>query len=327
MSSGRAVVGKTMREALPELEAQGLFDVVERVRTTGGPFTGTEIPVIVRMGKDGERAAYINGTYQPLRGPRGEVEGIMAFAYEVTDLVVSRQRVEAAVKVRDDFLSVAGHELRTPITALGLQIQSLQRLVARNPDPEPVRPIAERLARAHANLLRLDRLVGDLLDVSRITSGHLAITPEPVDLSVLAAEIVERFSDEAARVGCAGTLDAAPGVAGVWDRGRLDQVITNLIGNALKYAAGTPVRVRVSSGAGRAVLEVADGGIGIAEDDQRRIFERFERAAPHKAYGGLGLGLWITRQIVVALGGTIRLDSRVGEGSTFTVELPTSGAA
>jgi signal transduction histidine kinase len=134
--------------------------------------------------------------------------------------------------------------------------------------------------------------------------------------------VVERFEDEARRARCTIVLQAQP-VRGRWDRTRLDQVLTNLLSNALKYGPEQPVLVRVESAGDRAVLSVQDRGIGISEADQRRIFQRFERAVPRRNYGGFGLGLWIVRQIVEALGGTVRVESVPGKGSTFTVELAT----
>jgi signal transduction histidine kinase len=168
---------------------------------------------------------------------------------------------------------------------------------------------------------RLTTLINDLLDVTRFTSGRLAFQPEPLDVATLAAEVVEQFREEALRAGITIALDASP-APGRWDRSRLDQVLTNLLTNAIKFGAGRPIEVAVRGQADTVRLTVTDHGIGIAPDDQAIIFDRFERAVSARNYGGFGLGLWIVHQIVTAMGGTITVDSVVGQGSTFTVILP-----
>jgi signal transduction histidine kinase len=167
---------------------------------------------------------------------------------------------------------------------------------------------------------RLTRLVTSLLDISRIGAGRLDLEREETDLSEVTREVAERFQEEARRARCELRVDTTPAV-GFWDRLRLDQVVTNLLANALKYGAGAPIDVRVTAQDGRALLTVRDHGIGISEEDQRRIFQRFERAVSQRNYGGFGLGLWIVRQIVEAQGGAVRVESEPGHGSTFTVEL------
>jgi signal transduction histidine kinase/DNA-binding response OmpR family regulator len=223
-----------------------------------------------------------------------------------------------AVEVRDEFLSVAGHELKTPLAALLMHIQSLQRSVGSN-DSAP--RLGERLAKAAGAGRRLEKLIYELLDVSRITAGRFRLEPEPFQLDDLLREVVDRFNGEAARAQTRIALSASP-VPGCWDRSRLDQVVTNLLANALKYGKGKPIEVEVFAAGDDAILRVIDHGIGIETDQQRRIFERFERAVATREYGGFGLGLWIVRQIVEASGGRIELESRPGEGSTFTVVLP-----
>jgi signal transduction histidine kinase len=169
---------------------------------------------------------------------------------------------------------------------------------------------------------KLNDLVDNLLDVARISAGRLRLDMEEVDLSSVAAELLSRFSPSAEKLGCELELHAPEPVFGRWDRLRVEQVVTNLLSNALKYGPGRPVVVRVEEDGERARLTVQDHGIGIAEEDLARIFERFERAVSDRHYGGLGLGLYITRQIVEAFGGTVRVSSTPGEGSTFTLELP-----
>jgi signal transduction histidine kinase len=237
-------------------------------------------------------------------------------------------RAQQAVVQRDEFLSVAAHELRTPLTAMKLQVQSLQReLSAFSTQEEPVPRLTSKVTAVARNVQRLESLVSDLLDLSRLTAGKLAFRLEEVDLLELTREVQERMAHDLFRARCPLTLNASGAVFGTWDRSRLDQVITNLLHNALKYGAGQPIEVTVSTDGTQALLAVRDRGIGISPDDHARIFERFERAVTDRHYSGFGVGLWICKQIVDALGGDIRVVSRLGEGSTFEVSLPCRRAA
>ncbi|MFL5452519.1 MAG: sensor histidine kinase, partial [Myxococcales bacterium] len=172
---------------------------------------------------------------------------------------------------------------------------------------------------------RLAGLVEMLLDVSRIATGRLELAKEEVDLVQLARDAIDRYSDEAKRVGSLISLEGAAVVRGRWDAMRLEQVFANLLGNALKYAAGSKVTIRVAATDGEVKVEVADQGPGIAAEDAARVFGRFERAAPARHYGGLGLGLYIARQVVEAHGGTIEVRETPGGGATFSVILPRAG--
>jgi signal transduction histidine kinase len=228
------------------------------------------------------------------------------------------QRAKDAVRLREEFLLVASHELRTPLTSLLLTAQSLS--AARGPSkPESVRPAVDLMVR---QTRRLAKLVEDLLDVSRIEAGQLPIEWEPVDLAALAREVVDRFADEARRAGCTLSASADRPVVGVWDRSRLDQIASNLIANAIKFGTGKPIEVSVRLEGDEAVLVVQDHGIGIQPDRLPRIFERFERGVSTRHYGGLGLGLYIVRNLVERLGGNIRCESKPDEGARFVVRLP-----
>jgi signal transduction histidine kinase len=225
-----------------------------------------------------------------------------------------------AVRLRDDFLSVAGHELKTPLSALRLQIQMLARVTR---DVATTPGLAERVEKAERTSERLGALIDELLDAGRITSGMMKLEREPLDLSSLTRDAVGRMTEALARAGSEVKLVADSQVVGRWDRVRLEQVVSNLLSNAAKYGRGQPVEVRVEgSEDGRARLVVKDSGMGIAPEDQARIFERFERATTDKRVHGLGLGLWISREIVESHGGRIQVHSSPGEGSTFTIELP-----
>ncbi len=227
------------------------------------------------------------------------------------------EELRQAVRARDDFLSVAGHELRTPLTALQLNVHGA--LSGKAP-PESLRA---RLEATDRQVARLARLTNDLLDVSRITATRrLPLERKPVDLAEVARDVAARFAGELQRAGSALELAAAGPVIGSWDRGRVEQVVSNLLANAVKYGRGRPIALSVEGLHSSARLTVRDQGIGIAEADQVRIFDRFERAVSREHQGGFGLGLWITRQVVEAHRGTIRVTSKVGEGSEFVVDLP-----
>jgi signal transduction histidine kinase/CHASE1-domain containing sensor protein len=226
-------------------------------------------------------------------------------------------RAQEAIAARDEFLSIASHELKTPLTSLVLHSDSL-RAAARRGQIDQAAKKAEVIRR---NVDRLSRLVTSLLDISRISAGRLDLEIEDVDLAEIARDVAGRFEDEARRAGCTLRVQADAPVVGRWDRMRLDQVATNLLANAIKYGPGKPVEVTAEGDGARAVLSVRDHGIGIGEADQRRIFERFERAVSKRNYGGFGLGLWIVRQIVESLGGSVRVESVPDGGSLFTVEL------
>ncbi len=229
---------------------------------------------------------------------------------------------QAAIAARDEFLSIASHELRTPLTALRLALENMRR-VARREELERLPPehVARVLHTAERQGHRLEKLVAALLDVSRIHMGHLDLEIEDVDLGAVVAEAAAQLEDEAAQ---AGSTIAVRGerVHGAWDRLRISQVVTNLLSNAVKYGAGKPVEVTYGPAPGGARLVVRDAGIGIDPADQRQIFERFERAVSSRNYGGLGLGLYIVKRIVEAHCGTVRVESKPGEGSAFSVELP-----
>jgi PAS domain S-box-containing protein len=458
MLGGRELLGKPVRQAQPELEAHGFYELLDRVYQTGEPYSGTESPAVVGDPQH-PRTGYYNFLYQPLPGPDGKPDGVLGFGFEVTEQVLARRSLERAeqrlaaithnatlglimmdahqhcvfmnpaaekitgftleelrgkplheyihhtrpdgtpypmaecpidralptraqeqgedvfirkdgtfypvaftaspiiedgqatgtvielrdttedqrkqaererllvqlqeaVRLRDDFLSVASHELKTPLTPLSLRLQGLERSIR----AEPGSPMAARLGKEvevmRRQVKRLSDLVNDLLDVSRISTGRMKLSFEEVDLTEVTREVTARFQPEAQRAGCELILDTDGPVAGQWDRLRLEQVLTNLLSNAIKYGAGKPVHLRVEHQEGSARLVVRDEGIGIQPEAMGRIFNRFERAVSERHYGGLGLGLYVTRQIVAAMSGTVRAESTPDQGATFTVELP-----
>ncbi len=232
------------------------------------------------------------------------------------------QGAKEAVQVRDEFLSVASHELKTPLTPLRLKLHRMRQVARGAAGTLNPAELLAHLEVVERQVTKLDRLIDSLLDVSRIGAGKLQLEWEDVDLAELVHEVASRFEPQAVKAGCALTVEAPGPVVGRWDRLRLEQVVTNLLSNALKYGAGKPIALTVRAEQGHAVLSVRDEGIGIESASLSRIFERFERAVSERHYGGLGLGLYITRTIVEALGGTIEARSTPGQGATFLVGLP-----
>jgi signal transduction histidine kinase len=223
---------------------------------------------------------------------------------------------ERAVAAREQFLSIASHELRTPLTSLQLQLQSLAR--SAGPDPKA----SGKVRAAARSAERLAELVDRLLDVSRTGSRELEIVPEETDLADVARAAAARFADALEDSGSSLSLAVEGPVRGHWDRLRVDSVVANLISNAIKYGGGKPIELGVEQVGSRARLWVRDQGIGVAEADRARIFDRFERAVPERNYGGFGIGLWLARLVAEAHGGSLRLEGPPGGGSTFVLELP-----
>ncbi len=248
------------------------------------------------------------------------------------DLQYAQQRQTAlleelrdAVRARDEFLSIASHELRTPITTLTLQVDGLSRMLH---DQLPIAvpdKMSRRLDVTRRQVDRLAALVSTLIDVSRITSGKVQLTRQLADLVEVIRVVAERFGEDALRSGSSLRFERPGPIWGNFDVSRIDQVLTNLVANAIRYGRGRPIAVGAASAGQTARFWVQDQGIGIAPEHQARIFQRYERAAPATNYAGLGLGLWISRQLVEAMGGTIGVRSEANAGSTFTVEIPRSG--
>ncbi|HET9449851.1 MAG TPA: HAMP domain-containing sensor histidine kinase, partial [Aggregicoccus sp.] len=221
-----------------------------------------------------------------------------------------------------ELIGVAAHDLANPLHMLQLLLSKLRR--SNLEDPEKVRT---GLAAADRQTKRLGQLLSNLLDLSRSSSGALALELSEVDLGELVREVLERSAEQAAEAGCALSAELSPELRGRWDRMRLDRVVTNLISNALKFGRGQPVSVRGWSNDGQVFLTVRDRGPGIPRESQGRIFGRFERAAGGEGKAGFGLGLYIVRQLVEAHGGHIRVESNPGEGASFIVELPRDSGA
>ncbi|MEE1890557.1 hybrid sensor histidine kinase/response regulator [Pseudomonas carassii] len=240
-------------------------------------------------------------------------------------LQVARGELEHAVRMRDDFMSIVSHEVRTPLNGLILETQLRRLHLARGNlaafSEDKLKAMVERDERQINSLIRL---VEDMLDVSRIRTGKLSIRPRTFDLGQLVRGLVENFAAQAGAVDTPLELQRCDTLPGEWDEFRIEQVVANLLSNALRYGDRKPVQVRVFEAGEMACVQVQDHGIGIDAQHLQRIFQQFERVAAQQATGGLGLGLYISEQIVLAHGGRIQVDSQAGVGSTFTVHLPLS---
>ena len=240
--------------------------------------------------------------------------------YQVRDLL--RKQVEAT-RMRDEFISIASHELKTPLTSLKLQNQIHQRIL-KNPtptfsSPERVHQLVESTGR---QVDRLGRLIEDMLDVSRIHTGKLTLEKAETDLAELILEVLEGMSAQLTMADCEVDLKLEPHTLVVCDRYRIEQVIINLLTNAIRYAGGAPIFIQLEGKNGFAEISVRDSGPGISTENQQRIFDRFERAVSSSNISGLGLGLYICREIIESHGGQISLSSKEGEGATFLIRLP-----
>ena len=229
--------------------------------------------------------------------------------------------MELALAKREEFIAVASHELRTPLTPIVLQTDRLIHR-AREGHEFSAATALPRLGVIQRQADRLHRLIEELLDVSQITGGRLKIEVEEVDYAELLRATVENFSEPLARAGCEVDIAAPLYASGRTDRTRFEQIVSNLLANAMKYGGGRPIELALAQDGETIRLSVRDHGIGISAKDQARIFQRFERAVSERHYGGLGLGLWVARHVSEAMGGHIRVSSAPGAGSKFVVTLP-----
>lgn len=238
----------------------------------------------------------------------------------VTDLSERKrnEQAEAAVRMRDEFLAIASHELRTPLSTLVLRLGLLERHAAKG-DIEQVQPSIQR---AQDQAERIGRLVDRLLDVSQLASGKLKLDLAPCDLGEIIKDVAERLSEQASNAGSEIRMTIGSGIIAPADKFRLDEALSNVVSNAIKYGAGRPIDIQLEDRDAKAVLVVQDRGIGIPAEDLSRIFGRFERTSVSRNYGGLGLGLYIASQIVEQHKGSIKAENRTAGGTRFVIELP-----
>ena len=312
---------------MPRLDGLGLLRALRTDPAT------RELPVLLLSARAGEEAT--------LEGLEAGADDYLVKPFSARELLArvrtqldrvrmrrevarERARVEGlreAVRARDDFLSVASHELKTPLTAFQLQLSAIERGLGPTAPPQ----VSGRLETARQSVRRLARLIEQLLDVSQLTTGRMELVTRPVDLTALVGDALAEAQEEARRHGTSLTLHLEGPLPGWFDPDRMTQVVQNLVSNALRFGQGRPVELTLRTEGPQVLLTVVDHGIGIPPADRDRVFQRFERAVSVRHYGGLGLGLWVTRQVVEAHHGTILIEETPGGGATFHVRLPREG--
>jgi signal transduction histidine kinase len=305
--------------SMPQFTALDALDIVRRSRQR-------EVPFVIVSGSVGEERAIgaikAGAANFVAKANLGQLHQVIE--RELADARLRKERSEAimalrrAIRARDDFLSMASHELKTPLTSLQLQAESLVAAAGAVAHDRVIAK-AETIVRSAR---RLTILIDRILDVTRVNSGAVELAIVEVDLAGLVRQIAAHLEDTFREAHSELRIHAPTSLVGELDRERIEDVITNLLSNAAKYGAGKPVEVELDHADGRARLRVVDHGIGIEPADQQRIFQRFERAVTESQFGGLGIGLWLSRFLIEAHGGTIAVSSMPGLGSTFTVELP-----
>jgi PAS domain S-box-containing protein len=313
-------IGRTVGEVHPQL-ADTLEEIYRGVLASGEPSVERELAVATASGDQ----RVLLASHLPVPGADGQVVAVRTVVEDVTVETRLREAETAlrqALRARDVFLSVASHELRTPLQSLQLVVDGLIRTAEHASLADHV---ARKLDLMRSQVQRLRLVIDNLLTVSRMSSGGLSLAPDEIDLGRVVEEVASRLAPVAARAGVSLRIDLDPDLEGHWDPVRLEEIVANLLSNAIKFGRGAPVDVTAEDRGAEVRLSVRDRGIGIAGDDVERIFDRFERAAAEQSYGGIGMGLWIVRQLVMAHGGAIEVDSTPGAGATFTVTLPRSG--
>jgi CheY-like chemotaxis protein len=316
MIGDRHVRGKPVRDALPELAGQGVYELLDEVYTSGRPYVGRSLRVMLDRGGSEPDETFFDFVYQPVFQDR-HVSGIAVVCFEVTELAKARRAAETANRAKDEFLAMLGHELRNPLSPIltALQLMHLRGVTG----AERERSIIERQVK------HVVGLVDDLLDVSRITRGKVQLRREYVDVADVIAKAIEMASPAIEERRHTLHVDVTRGLGTEGDSSRLAQVFGNLLTNAAKYTdPGGAIRVSAEREQSEVVVRVSDTGRGIAPEMLPHVFDLFvqERQDLHRAQGGLGIGLAIVRSLVEAHAGSVAVTSAgKGAGSTFTVRL------
>lgn len=330
----RPLLGKPIREALPELDGQGFYELLDQVYLTGKAFVGSEVRVELDRDNTGHlEEIYFNFVYQPIRGSRGEIEGVMVHAVEVTEQVRARQQMQT-------FLGMASHELKNPQTSISGNIQIARRRLdkllreqtaAESQWTQALEAVKTLLERARQQVAFQNRLVSGLIDTSRIQAGKMELRITPADLNALVREAVEEQRHMAPNRTIQLHQPSASPLLLLVDADRIKQVATNYLSNALKYSnAAQAVAVDVEATDTEVRVAVRDRGVGLSEEEKAHVWEHFYRApGVHVQSGsgtGLGLGLYICQTIIEEHGGCVGVESMKGQGSTFWFTLPRSSS-
>jgi PAS domain S-box-containing protein len=318
----RQIVGKSAREALPEVVGQGFFELLDRVYSTGEPFVGHALPVRLQREPNGPlEERYIDFVYQPIRDAGGGVSGIFVEGSDVTLRKQIEDELRAANRQKDQFLAMLAHELRNPLAPImtAAQLLRMGRL-----DAKSVSNASEIIVRQAAHMTDL---VNDLLDVSRVTRGLVTLEKLELDLNVIVSAAVEQVRPmiDARRHSLTLQLSGQPAHV-IGDRTRLVQVISNILNNAAKYTApGGSILLAVTVDETRVFVTVRDNGVGIAPEILPYIFDLFTQAerTPDRSQGGLGIGLALVKSLIALHGGSVQAKSAgLGQGSEFSLCLP-----
>lgn len=322
------------QEPVSDWNLNRLFDHVyiedrERVKSAlYSSFESGEVSLEFRVRKPNKSLGWMSLKGKAEKDSQGLPLKMYGTNIDITEKKSSDDLLHEALFYRDEFLSIASHELKTPLTSLKLQSQLFNRSAAKDdPSAYSKERIDRLVSEVERQVRRLVRLVDDMLDISRIRTGRLSISKEKINLSLLTLDVVERSKPQFAENGRAiPTIGRCDPCEVLCDRLRIEQVMSNLLNNAFRYGKGLPIFVEVIMDEGFAHLSVTDQGIGIAGADKDKIFTRFRRAVPASEVSGLGLGLYIAKQIVEAHGGKIQVESELDKGSTFIVQLPLAQA-
>jgi PAS domain S-box-containing protein len=312
----------------------GLTGMRERATAVGGTLEIEPTPnggttVLAQVPVSPSVAHSHHGLQHKERRAGGHLSAVSADARQPAESVLSSlrarlQELQHAVAARDEFVATVAHELRNPVAPLMFQIRlAIERSeqIAATGTPLSAEWVQSQLRRVEQRLHRLLETLDRLLDVSRLSTGRIDLQFEPMNMTQTVREILSTFEAELAVARCKLTFTERGEAAGWWDRVRVEQICRNLLSNAIRFGAGRPIEVSVDADQDFATLHVRDHGVGIAFDQQTRIFERFERGIEQRS-GGFGIGLWVVKNLCVAMGGTVSVDSAPGEGALFTVMLP-----
>ncbi len=315
----RLLDGIPLMVALPDLEPS-MQEIVHNVAKKGERFEANEFPVLLDWDKSGTTyTKYVNLAFEPLFDNDKKPNGLMFFGYDVTEQVTSRLRLEEIVRFKEEFLSMASHELRTPVTSIKGYAQLLELRFSAAGDTHS----AELLLKLDQQIDNLTNLIGDLFDDTRVKEGKLELHQNYFDLNLLCTDAINEVQHTTKKHVISSTFEVLPLVFG--DKGRIRQVFINLLTNAVKYSPGaTRIKLKTTLRGKNVIISIQDYGMGISEEERARIFTRFYRVRSKDldTYPGLGLGLYIATEMIEKHGGSLQVTSVLGKGSVFTVTIP-----